>query len=124
MLGVGFLPLLFAPLVPYRTVGVFIASILMIAGVATLFILPALITLLEKLLFPRTVALAFTCRCGTCIVSAVAIVTLLLINIAQFSSYGWTTLTWISAGAVLVLAGGCFVMSRRDTCKVTKPIDS
>ena len=51
VVGVGFLPLLAAPLVPYQTVGMFIAAILLLAGVASLLILPALITLMEKHLF-------------------------------------------------------------------------
>lgn len=51
ILGAGFLPLLAAPLVPYQTVGIFIAAILICAGIASLLILPALITLLEKRLF-------------------------------------------------------------------------
>ena len=51
ILGAGFLPLLAAPLVPYQTVGVFIAAILICAGIASLLILPASITLLEKRLF-------------------------------------------------------------------------
>ena len=51
VIGVGFLPLLAAPLVPYQTVGVFISAILVLAGIATLIILPALITLFEKRLF-------------------------------------------------------------------------
>ncbi|RMG39343.1 MAG: RND transporter [Candidatus Dadabacteria bacterium] len=51
VVGVGFLPLLAAPLVPYKTVGVFISTILILAGVATLMILPALMRFLEKFLF-------------------------------------------------------------------------
>ncbi|HQU62919.1 MAG TPA: MMPL family transporter, partial [Nitrosomonas sp.] len=51
ILGAGFLPLLAAPLVPYQTVGVFIAAIILCAGVATLLILPAIIRLMEKRLF-------------------------------------------------------------------------
>jgi len=51
VVGVGFLPLLAAPLVPYQTVGIFIAAILLLAGVASLLILPALITLFERFLF-------------------------------------------------------------------------
>jgi len=51
VLGAGFLPLLAAPLVPYQTVGIFIATIIISAGVATLVILPALVTLFRKLLF-------------------------------------------------------------------------
>lgn len=52
VVGVGFLPLLAAPLVPYQTVGVFIAAILFTAGVSTILILPALIKIMEPWLFP------------------------------------------------------------------------
>jgi predicted RND superfamily exporter protein len=54
VIGVGFLPLLAAPLLPYRTVGVFISAILVLAGAASLFILPALLTLLERQMFKTT----------------------------------------------------------------------
>jgi predicted RND superfamily exporter protein len=53
ILGAGFLPLLAAPLVPYQTVGVFIASIIFAAGMITLVLLPALITTFERPLFRR-----------------------------------------------------------------------
>ncbi len=51
VVGFGFLPLLAAPLVPYQTVGFFIAAILLSAGAATILILPALITLMSSWLF-------------------------------------------------------------------------
>lgn len=51
IIGCGFLPLLAAPLVPYQTVGVFISAILLLAGLTTLLVLPALITLFERQLF-------------------------------------------------------------------------
>ena len=51
VLGVGFLPLLFASLVPYNTVGVLIASILVAASVTTLVLLPALLLWMKPLLF-------------------------------------------------------------------------
>jgi len=51
VVGVGFMPLLLAPLVPYQTVGVFISAILLVAGVATLVILPSMVRLLERFLF-------------------------------------------------------------------------
>lgn len=53
VIGIGFTPLLFAPLVPYKTVGFFISAILLFAGIATLLILPAMMTLFEKFLFKR-----------------------------------------------------------------------
>lgn len=54
VIGVGFMPLLAAPLVPYQTVGFFISAILVIAGAASLLILPALITLFRKQLFKNS----------------------------------------------------------------------
>jgi hypothetical protein len=51
VIAIGFTPLLLAPLVPYQTVGVFLASIMAISGLATIFILPALIKTMEPWLF-------------------------------------------------------------------------
>jgi len=51
VIAVGFTPLLFAPLVPYQTVGFFLAAIMAVSGMATLFMLPAAIRLLEPYLF-------------------------------------------------------------------------
>ena len=47
LIAIGFTPLLAAPLVPYITVGVFLASIMAISGVGTLIILPSLITIFQ-----------------------------------------------------------------------------
>lgn len=52
-IAVGFLPLLLAPLAPYRTVGFFLASIMTVSWLATLFILAALITALQQRLFEK-----------------------------------------------------------------------
>ena len=51
IISVGFLPLLLAPLTPYRTVGFFLATIMAVSWLATLFILAALITALKKRIF-------------------------------------------------------------------------
>ena len=53
VISVGFTPLLFAPLVPYKTVGFFLATIMAVSWLATLFILSALITALQKQLFKK-----------------------------------------------------------------------
>ena len=55
VIAVGFTPLLLAPLVPYQTVGIFLASIMAISGVATIIILPALIRAGERWLFKNKV---------------------------------------------------------------------
>jgi len=51
VIAVGFMPLLLAPLVPYRTVGFFLATIMLVSWLATLFILAALARILERRLF-------------------------------------------------------------------------
>ena len=51
IISIGFTPLLFAPLVPYKTVGFFLATIMAVSWLSTLFILAALITGLQKRLF-------------------------------------------------------------------------
>ncbi|MCR9136232.1 MAG: MMPL family transporter [Alphaproteobacteria bacterium] len=43
VLGVGFLPLVFSPLIPYRTVGILIPTIIGISAIATLLVLGAML---------------------------------------------------------------------------------
>ncbi len=50
-ISIGFMPLLLAPLVPYRTVGFFLAAIMAVSWVATLLLLPSLLTMLRRFLF-------------------------------------------------------------------------
>lgn len=119
VIGVGFLPLLAAPLVPYQTVGVFIAAILLAAGVATLFLLPALITVLERQLFPKGEA-SFKCRCGTCFFAAVAGVLTVALNVQMFWSVSWTSISYISLACIAAAALACFVNSRRKACRAAK----
>lgn len=120
VIATGFTPLLFAPLMPYKTVGIFLASILLVSGLATLLILPALVTLLEKRLFARSEAMGPTCNCVTCLASAVAVVALLALNLYRYVEVGPTTLTWISLALIPVIAAGCGIISRRDKCKITQ----
>ena len=117
VVGVGFLPLLLATLVPYQTVGLFIAAILVIAGVGTLLIQPALITVMEKILFPRTKVCCFLCGCATCIITIAAAVALAAINIHQFYEVSWTKLSWFSILAVIILGSLCYFSANREKCK-------
>jgi predicted RND superfamily exporter protein len=54
LIAIGFLPLLASPLVPYNTVGLFLAAIMAASGVVTLGLLPGLISVFERRLFART----------------------------------------------------------------------
>ncbi|MFQ5427662.1 MAG: RND family transporter [Thermodesulfobacteriota bacterium] len=48
VIALGFTPLLFAPLMPYKTVGFFMAAIMAISGAVTLLVLPAIMAALKK----------------------------------------------------------------------------
>ena len=48
IISVGFLPLLLSSLVPYKTVGVFLASIMLLSCTSTLMLLLPLISMLKK----------------------------------------------------------------------------
>ncbi|RUM39855.1 MAG: RND transporter [Desulfobulbus sp.] len=53
VISIGFTPLLFAPLIPYQTVGVFLATIMLYSGLATLWILPAILTVFKNWIFKK-----------------------------------------------------------------------
>jgi predicted RND superfamily exporter protein len=117
VIAVGFMPLLAAPLVPYKTVGIFLSTILVVAGLATLFILPASLGLFERWFFPRVAPSRFICRCVNLVVLTIAAVALVAINLHQYLETGWTALAVFAAVAVLILAIVCAVLSRWNLCK-------
>ena len=53
VIAVGFLPLVVAPLVPYKTTGVMLFGILTISGIVTLLLLPAMLRLFENTFFKK-----------------------------------------------------------------------
>lgn len=51
VIAIGFLPLLAAPLMPYKTVGIFLCAIMALSGIVTLLALPAFLQLGQRWLF-------------------------------------------------------------------------
>jgi len=121
VIAAGFLPLLLAPLVPYKTVGIFLAAILVVSGAATLLLLPALARVLEGRLFAQRKVMGRVCNCGLCGVSSALLVALVALNLHEYTAAGWATLTWISVAVVVVAALICGVLSRRRRCKEMTP---
>ncbi len=117
VVGVGFLPLVLAPLVPYKTVGIFISSILITAGVGTLLILPAMITLLEKYVFPKTKPCCMVCDFATMAVAIISAVAVVAVNTHQFLAIGWNILVPYSVSIIVVLLIIAFIASRNEQCK-------
>jgi predicted RND superfamily exporter protein len=121
VIAIGFLPLLAAPLVPYKTVGIFVCAIMAISGVVTLLILPAVVRVLEKRLFKAvTEPMRPGCNCLFCMIISIATVLLMALNVHQFAIVGWSTLVWISVIAIPVMVLLCGIMSRRQACKMTE----
>ena len=118
IIAIGFLPLLAATLVPYKTVGIFLCAIMALSGAITLIQLPAIMKLAEKMLFkPKQVKRASTCNCVFCLIISLAVVVLVAVNLHQYWKLGWNKLTLISIIAIPVMALICGVMSRRQACK-------
>jgi len=120
VIAIGFLPLLAAPLVPYKTVGFFLASIMAVSGIGTLFILPALVTLLERSLFQPARPRGVTCNCVSCAVVALIIVLYITYECYYYEVAHWTTLTWAGVLAVVASAVFCNLVSRRRACRVSE----
>ncbi|MBN2018954.1 MAG: MMPL family transporter [Sedimentisphaerales bacterium] len=118
VIAIGFLPLLAAPLVPYKTVGVFMCVIMALSGIVTLIVLPAIIKLTEKTLFkPKQTVVSPGCNCGFCLIISAATVVLVALNLHQYWHLGLTRLTWLSIITIPVMVLVCGVMSRRQVCK-------
>jgi predicted RND superfamily exporter protein len=119
VIAIGFLPLLAAPLVPYKTVGIFLCAIMAVSGVVTLLALPAVMTVAETRLFKKLEKVeSVTCNCGFCLIISIAVVVLIALNLHQYWQMGVTKLTIYSLIAVPVLMLLCGLMARRKACKV------
>ena len=119
VIAIGFLPLLAAPLVPYKTVGIFVCVIMAVSGAVTLLVLPAIVRMLEKRLFRAASApMRPSCNCMFCLTISLATVVLIALNVHQFAIVRWSRLVWVSIISVPVMALACAIMSRRKVCKV------
>ncbi len=116
VIAIGFLPLLAAPLVPYRTVGIFLASIMVISGLGTLFILPAMITGLQKVLFREQAEPRF-CKPYVCTGVSVAVTLVVALAIHHYAVPSWKIVTFGAALFVVLAALTCNILSRRAACR-------
>jgi predicted RND superfamily exporter protein len=119
VIAIGFLPLLAAPLIPYKTVGIFLCAIMALSGAVTLLALPAILKLTEKALFKRIrEPKSATCNCAFCLIISTATVVLVAMNLHQYWRLGWGGLAVISIIAIPLMALTCGIMSRRQACKM------
>jgi hypothetical protein len=118
VIAIGFLPLLAAPLIPYKTVGIFLCAIMALSGAVTLLALPSILKLAEKALFkPGVTPVRASCKCGFCMIISVAVVVLVAMNLHEYWKLGWSKLALIGIIVIPVMALVCGMMSRRQACK-------
>jgi hypothetical protein len=117
VITLGFLPLLAAPLVPYQTVGFFMASIMCVSGVGTLVILPALMTVLQGVLFRKRPAGAL-CRCSVCLLTVLVFVPAIAYLLNRYRLMHWTLTTMVAAIIIIVAMVACSRLARREAEEV------
>ncbi|MBI2569128.1 MAG: MMPL family transporter [Candidatus Schekmanbacteria bacterium] len=121
VIGVGFLPLLLAPLVPYQTVGMFIAAILATAGAATLLLLPALIGVLEPWLFPVGAVRGLAARVVSALLVAGTVLGVIALNGAHFLGLDVRELTIMCAIGLPAITLFVVVISGRGASRNVLP---
>ena len=117
VIAIGFLPLLAAPLVPYKTVGFFLATIMAVSGIGTLVILPSILTALRGVLFARKKT-PLVCNCGLCAFTGIVAVSAISFALHHYGLLGWTATTILAAVLVVVAMLACNRLSRLEACRI------
>ena len=115
VVAIGFLPLLAAPLVPYKTVGFFMFSIMAISSFATLFILPAIISANPEAVFKR-VEKGVSCHCGQCILVSLSVAVAVAYLLLGYTPLKWPVSVLITIAVIVLSAVVCHYASNRKIC--------
>ncbi len=118
VVAVGFLPLLVAPLVPYQTVGFFMAAIMFASSLATIFILPAIISWKPAIVYIKREK-HFLCYPGDCIFLGAVIALSVLYVILGYTRLGVRAVVFITVVVFLVCACLCrCVLKNEKVCSI------
>lgn len=115
VVAIGFLPLLAAPLVPYKTVGFFMFTIMAVSSLATLLILPALISLNPKIIIQDTKK-NVVCKCKQCILISLFVSFAVAYVLFGYSTVGWKPITFIVIGIIALFSAVCHFVSKAKIC--------
>jgi len=115
VVAIGFLPLLAAPLVPYKTVGFFMFAIMAFSSMSTLFILPAIVYWKPKWIFEET-GKGVSCHCGSCMLVALFVASAVAYVLLGYTPAGWKLTTWLSIAVIVLSAALCHFASKRKIC--------
>jgi uncharacterized protein len=116
VISIGFLPLFASPLVPYNTVGFFMFTIMLVASIVTLMVLPALITGFPWLVFENS-RIKTVCHCGKCVLMAFIIASTVAYILLGYELARLNVTTIVCVVIVTVLSGTCVFISRQKMCQ-------
>jgi len=111
VIGIGFLPLLAAPLVPYKTVGFFMSLIMLTSSLVTMIVLHSLMNYLQGTLFAVCKIKGYTC--DLCIAMNVIVIVITGYFIYKHDYLNWSGIGWISALFVILTIIMCNFVARR-----------
>lgn len=119
VVAIGFLPLLFAPLVPYKTVGFFMFMIMAVSSFATLFILPAIISIMPSIISTEKES-PIGCRCGHCVLIGVFVSSAVAYVLLGYTVINYKPVTYISIFVIALFSAICHFVSKRKKCLTEK----
>ena len=115
VIAVGFLPLLLSPLVPYNTVGIFMFLIMLASGLATMIVLPAIITMFPALMLEEPKKFGM-CSCKQCMIVAIIIASTVAYVLIAYTGVKWHVTTTVTVAIVAVISAICYIASRAKIC--------
>ena len=119
VIAIGFLPLLVAPLIPYRTVGFFMFTIMFVSSIATLFILPAIMNIFPGSVFNKE-SRKMLCNCKYCQIMSVAVAAAIVYILRGYTQVSWSITLAASIAVVGVMGGICSKIADHKFCLVEK----
>lgn len=119
VVAIGFLPLLAAPLMPYKTVGFFMFMIMGVSSVATLIIIPAIISAHPTFIF-KAHEKAIGCRCSQCILISLFVSFAVAYLMIGYTPLGWTPTVFVSIAIIVGFAVFCYFVSQRKICFINE----
>ncbi len=119
VVAIGFLPLLAAPLVPYKTVGFFMFSIMAVSSFATLIILPAIISANPGIIFTQAQK-GISCHYGQCILVSLSVAVAVAYALLGYTPLKWPVTVFITIAVIVLAAVACHYASDRKFCSDTR----
>jgi len=90
-------------------------TIMAVSSLATLFILPAIVSLKQEWMFDQNQKGA-TCKCSQCMLIALFVALAIAYILFGYTTVGWKPITFAAIGIVVLFAGICNFLSKRKIC--------